>query len=221
MCVKTAKNSTLKFDGVGKFKKLDSAICQQATDSLLSFCQFAKSIESTVIFMDQAAYRVQSDDYVKSLLSNIIDHSSQKNQFRLTANMNNDSLYEITDTPAFYNSSTKSKCSFHTPPSLSSNGRYPSLIMAVQDADVQPTFSVFHASVNCEICENRDFAAKESHSDIKEVSDTTVSSFYPGSQLHSFYIATTLLCHLITILLIFGRFQIKMSDYKEPDQTKS
>ena len=75
-----------------KFKNMDSVICQEATNSLLSVSEYTNSNNAAIVFTNSEAYGVRRDDQNNSLLSNIKDHSSQSNQLILTANINNDNL---------------------------------------------------------------------------------------------------------------------------------
>ena len=107
---------------------------------------------------------------------NIKEHSSNSNQFLISATRDTDNLYEITDSQPNHlsnNRSLKPFCSSTSQPFLC--GALKSLQDTSED-DVQPTFSVFQAPVNGEIREIRDFNANQDQSSTETTSDEVDSN---------------------------------------------
>ena len=88
----------MDIQGQGKFEGVNGVLCESASNSLLSTSQYTREKDAVVIMSSTEAVGVKIDSTVTSLLNSIKNHSFDKNQILLAAQLNNDNLYELCDT---------------------------------------------------------------------------------------------------------------------------
>ena len=125
----------MDIQGRGQFEGFSGVLCESASYSLLSTSQYTREKDAVVIMSITEAVGVKVDSTVKSLLNSIKNHSFDKNQILLAAQLNNDNLYELCDTSCIQNSIITPQSHLSSSPlhSVSNNrGRLPSLLQFVE-----------------------------------------------------------------------------------------
>ena len=154
--VQTANNSTMDNQRRGQFEGVNRVLYESASNSLLSTSQYTREKDDVVIMSSTEAVGVKIDSTVTSHLNAIKNHSFNKNQILLAAQLNNDNLYELCDTSYIDNPiiTTQSHISSSPLHFVSNNrGRLPSLLQSVENSntsaqaatvDKKPPFPISH-----------------------------------------------------------------------------